>query len=68
MNIDPYIRREILDLVVEANRRCNEVRARLVRGELDLADAAAAYAVATAPLASAARRIAELPEPGVLIR
>jgi len=51
---------EILDLVVEANRRCDELRARLIREELDDDAAVTAYAVATAPLASAARRIAEL--------
>lgn len=54
----------ILDLVVESNRRCNEVRVRLIKGELTDGDAASAYATATAPLASAARRIEGIREGG----
>jgi len=50
---------EILRLVTEAQRRCDELRVRLIRGELNDAAGITAYAVATAPLAKAARLIEE---------
>jgi hypothetical protein len=48
---------EIFGLVEEADRRCNELRVGLVLGEIVDGKASSEYARATAPLASAARRI-----------
>jgi hypothetical protein len=50
---------EIRDLVLEAQRRCNELRVRLIRGELSDSEAIPEYAKATAPLAKAAKCLAE---------
>lgn len=54
-----YLREEIYDLIIESNRRCNSVRVLLIQGHMTDDEGIREYAVATAPLASAARRIEE---------